>query len=60
MITDLHRHLLFDSTDPTLLAGVDNDDDDDTSLAGVLIPVTTDACRILGLTTLNSSSSMCQ
>ena len=34
-ITDLHRHLLFDSTDPALLAGVDDDDDEDTSLAGV-------------------------
>ena len=26
---------LFDSTDPALLAGVDDDDDNDTSLAGV-------------------------
>ena len=35
-ITDLHRHLLLDSTDPiTLLAGVDDDDDEDTSHAGV-------------------------
>ena len=35
-ITDLHRHLLFDSSeDPALLAGVDDTDDDDTSLAGV-------------------------
>ena len=35
-ITDLHRHLLFDSLDPALLAGVDDDDDDDdTSLTGV-------------------------
>ena len=34
-ITDLCGHLLFDSTDPTLLAGVDDDVDDDTSLAGV-------------------------
>ena len=50
-ITDLHGHLLFDSTDPALLAGVDDDDDDntslagvqgnDTSLAGVPIPITT-------------------
>ena len=50
-ITDLCRHLLFDSTDPALLAGVDDDDDtdtslagvqgDDTSLAGVPIPVAT-------------------
>ena len=43
-ITNLHRHLLFDSTDPAVLAGVDNDDDDnDTSLAEVSIPVMTDA-----------------
>ena len=34
-ITDLCRHLLFDSTDPALLAGVDDDNDEDTSLAGV-------------------------
>ena len=34
-ITNLHRHLLFDSTDPTLIEGVDDDDDDNTSLAGV-------------------------
>ena len=44
-------HLLFDSTDPGLLAGVDDNDDkdtslagvqgDDTSLAGVPIPTTT-------------------
>ena len=35
-ITDLCRHLLFDSTAPAWLAGVDNEnDDDDTSLAGV-------------------------
>ena len=34
-ITDLCGHLLFDSTDPALLAGVDDDDDEDTSLAGV-------------------------
>ena len=34
-ITDLCRHLLFDSMDPALLAGVDDDDDEDTSLAGV-------------------------
>ena len=41
-ITDLCRHLLFDSTDPALLAGVDDDDDDDnTSLAGVPIPIMT-------------------
>ena len=50
-ITDLCRHLLFDSTDPALLAGVDDGDDNDTSLAGVqgidasiagvLIPITT-------------------
>ena len=41
-ITNLCGHLLFDSTDPALLAGVDdNDDDGDTSLAGVPIPVTT-------------------
>ena len=50
-ITDLCGHLLFDSTDPALLAGVDDNDGnntspagvqgDDTSLAGVPIPVTT-------------------
>ena len=34
-ITDLHRHLLFDSTDPALLAGVNDDNDNDTALAGV-------------------------
>ena len=34
-ITDLCGHLLFDSMDPALLAGVDDDDDEDTSLAGV-------------------------
>ena len=34
-ITDLCRHLLLDSTDPALLAGVDDDNDNDTSLAGV-------------------------
>ena len=34
-ITNLCRHLLFDSMDPALLAGVDDDNDDDTSLAGV-------------------------
>ena len=34
-ITNLHGHLLFDSTDPALLAGVDDDNDEDTSLAGV-------------------------
>ena len=48
-ITNLYRHLIFDSTDPALLAGVDDDIDDntslagvqgnDTSLAGVLIPI---------------------
>ena len=47
-ITDLHGHLFFDSMDPALLAGVDDNDDDtslagvqgdDTSLAGVPIPV---------------------
>ena len=40
-ITDLHGHLLFDSMDPALLAGVDDSNDDDTSLAGVPIPVAT-------------------
>ena len=35
MITNLCGHLLFDSTDPALLAGVDDNDDKDTSLAGV-------------------------
>ena len=40
-ITDLCRHLLFDSMDPALLAGVDDSDDNDTSLAGVPIPVAT-------------------
>ena len=34
-ITDLNGHLLFDSMDPALLAGVDDNDDDDTFLAGV-------------------------
>ena len=35
-ITDLHGHLLFDSSkDPALLAGVDGTDDKDTSPAGV-------------------------
>ena len=35
-ITDLHRHLLFDSSgDPALLAGVDDADDKDTSFAAV-------------------------
>ena len=35
-ITDLHRHLLFDSSmDPALLAGVDDADDEDTSFAEV-------------------------
>ena len=34
-ITNLCRHLLFDSTDPALLAGVDDNDDEGTSLAGV-------------------------
>ena len=36
-ITDLCRHLLFDSMDPALLAGVDDDDDNDTSIAGVQV-----------------------
>ena len=40
-ITDLHRHLLFDSMDPALLAGVDGNDDNNNSLAGVPIPITT-------------------
>ena len=34
-ITNLCGHLLFDSMDPALLAGVDDDDEDDTFLAGV-------------------------
>ena len=34
-ITNLHRHPLFDSIDPALLAGADDDNDKDTSLAGV-------------------------
>ena len=35
-ITDLCRHILFDSSlDPALLAGVDDADDEDTSFAGV-------------------------
>ena len=34
-ITDLCKHLLFDSTGPGLLVGVDDDNDKDTSLAGV-------------------------
>ena len=43
-ITNLCRQLLFDSTvDPALLAGVDDTDDEnkDTSLAGVPVPNTT-------------------
>ena len=50
-VTNLCKHLIFDSTYPDLLAGVDDDDDkdtplagvhgDDTSLAGVPIPTTT-------------------
>ena len=52
-ITNLCRHILFDYTDPALLAGVDDNDDDDevtslagvqgndTSLAGVPKPITT-------------------
>ena len=50
-ITNLCGHLIFDSMDPALLAGVDDDDDNDTSvaevqgndtsLAGVPIPTTT-------------------
>ena len=39
-ITDLCGHLLFDSTDPVLLAGVDDDNDEDTSLAGVHMVMT--------------------
>ena len=34
-ITNLHRHLLFNSMDPALLAGVDGHEDEDTSLARV-------------------------
>ena len=34
-ITDICRHLLFNSMDPALLAGVDVNDDEDTSLAVV-------------------------
>ena len=34
-ITNLHGHLLFDFTDPAWLARVDDDDDNNTSLAGV-------------------------
>ena len=35
-ITNLHRHLLFDSSvDPAFLAGMDDADGKDTSLAGV-------------------------
>ena len=41
-MTNLHGHLLlFDSTDPALLAGVDDDNDEDTSPAGVPIPTNT-------------------
>ena len=40
-ITNLCGHLLFDSMDPALLAGVDDNDDDNTSLAGVPIPIVT-------------------
>ena len=37
-ITNLHRHHLFDSTKvPALFAGVDDTDDEDTSLAGVFV-----------------------
>ena len=36
---NLHRHLLFDSSmNHALLAGVDDADDEDTSLAGVPVP----------------------
>ena len=34
-ITNLCGHILFDATDPALLAGVDGDNDEDTPLAGV-------------------------
>ena len=41
-ITNLCRHLLFDSSKaPALLAGVDDADDKDASLAGVPVPNTT-------------------
>ena len=41
-INNLHGHLLFDSSeDPALLAGVDDTDDKDTSLAGVPVANTT-------------------
>ena len=41
-ITNLHGHLLFESSvDPALLAGVDDAEDEDTSLAGVPVPNTT-------------------
>ena len=41
-ITDMCRCLLYDSSvDPALLAGVDDADDEDTSLAGVPVPNTT-------------------
>ena len=65
-ITNICGHILFDSTDAALLAGADDDDDKDTSLAGVqgkntsLAGVPIPTCRILGLTAFNSSSSMCQ
>ena len=40
-ITDLCGHILFDSSaDPALLAGVDDADDEDISLAGVPVPNT--------------------
>ena len=65
-ITDLHGHLLFDSMDPALPAGVDDDDDedtslaggqgDDTSLAGVPIPTTTIATTTTIMTNRNVES----
>ena len=38
-ITDLSGHLLFDSTYPALLAGVEDNDDDDTSLTEFRQPI---------------------
>ena len=40
-ITNLHGHLLFDSMDPALLAGVDDNNDNDTSLAECQYPLLT-------------------
>ena len=55
-ISDLHGHLLFDSTDPALLAGVDDDDDDDdTSLAGVQVNGTSLAGELIPVASNNAN-----